>query len=124
MELAKEDIVFADINVTIKVFDIRDGDAGNKKSFLQMKQDISMLKEMKWKEIQERKDAQRRQLEASSSESEEPASDGPMLMRQVSDANYMNCVSVSEDLSDVCKLAEVTSISATACDNQSTVNLQ
>lgn len=54
MEVADRKIVFDDLNVTVKVFDIRDGEAGNKRSFLEMKEDILMLKEAKWQEKRDR----------------------------------------------------------------------
>ena len=56
MELADKKIVFDDINVTVKIFDIREGESGNKKSFLEIKDDILMLKEMKWQKQQAKSD--------------------------------------------------------------------
>ena len=54
MELADEKILFDDINIAVKIFDIRDGDAGNKKSFLEIKEDILMIKEAKWQRKRDR----------------------------------------------------------------------
>lgn len=50
MELAKEKMVFEDLNITLKIYDIREGDSGNKPSFLQMKADIKLNKEINKKE--------------------------------------------------------------------------
>jgi hypothetical protein len=44
--MAKEKMVFEDLNITLKIFDITKGDSGNKPSFLQIKADIKLTKEI------------------------------------------------------------------------------
>ena len=54
MEWADQKIVFDDINITVKIFDIRDGDTGSKRSFLEIKENILMMKEAKWQRKRDR----------------------------------------------------------------------
>ena len=50
MALAKDKIVFGDLNITLKIYDIRDGESGRKPCFLQMKSDIKLNREINKKE--------------------------------------------------------------------------
>ena len=50
MDLAKDKMIFEDLNITLKIYDIREGEPGNKPSFLQMKADIKLIKEINRKE--------------------------------------------------------------------------
>lgn len=50
MDLAKEKIVFGDLNITLKIYDIRDGESGRKPCFVQMKSDIRLIREINQKE--------------------------------------------------------------------------
>ena len=50
MALAKEKIVFGDLNITLKIYDIRDGESGRKPCFVQMKSDIKLNREINQKE--------------------------------------------------------------------------
>ena len=43
-------MIFEDLNITLKIYDIREGEPGNKPSFLQMKADIKLIKEINRKE--------------------------------------------------------------------------